>query len=149
MKVTELMTRQPICCSPSDSVQDAARLMSSYEVGALPVVEGKDNPRVVGIVTDRDLAIGALAEGRFDAKVSDVMTANPFTVREDADAVELERIMAENQVRRVPVVNAEGAVIGIVAQADLALSGGGVSVEDVGRVVGQISKPGSNNPSQQ
>jgi CBS domain-containing protein len=100
------------------------------------------------MVTDRDLTVGALAEGRFDARVSDVMTPNPFTVREDADVSELEEVMSEKQVRRVPVVNEQGAVIGIVAQADLALSNGGVSVDDVGRVVSQISEPGTNSRAQ-
>lgn len=148
MKVRDLMTPNPVCCSPSDSVQDAARLMGSYEVGSLPVVEAKENGRPVGIVTDRDLAIGALAEGRIDARVGDVMTPNPFTVGENDDVADVNRVMAERQVRRVPVVNDEGAVVGIVAQADLALSHGAVSESEVGRVVERISEPAGAVPSQ-
>ncbi|MEO8200278.1 MAG: CBS domain-containing protein [Gemmatimonadota bacterium] len=141
MKVHELMTKNPVCCAPSDSVQDAARLMAANEVGSLPVVDGNESGRPLGIVTDRDLAIGALAEGRIDARVSDVMTPNPFTVRDSDDVGEVNRIMSEEQVRRVPVVNDKGKVVGIVAQADLALSQGGVSVSEVGRVVERISEP--------
>lgn len=147
MKVRELMTPNPVCCSPGDSVQDAARLMGSNDVGSLPVVESRDNRRPLGMVTDRDLAIGALAEGRFDARVSDVMTANPFTVGEDDDVASVNRVMGERQVRRVPVVNQQGIVVGIVAQADLALSHGGISETEVGRVVERISEPEGATPA--
>src|SRR5688572_19084559 len=126
MKASDLMTPDPACITPNDSVQDAARMMGSYNVGSLPVVEGGDNKRIVGIVTDRDLALGVIGEGRFDAKVGDVMTPNPRTVRETDDADVVSRLMAEEQVRRVPVVNERGAIVGMIAQADLALAESGV-----------------------
>lgn len=141
MNARELMTPQPVCCSPGDSVQDAARMMGSYNVGSLPVVEGGDNTRIVGIVTDRDITIGAVAGGRFDATVGDVMTPNPHTVRESDDVRTVSRIMTEAQVRRVPVVDERGAVVGMIAQADLALSDGAVSDREVGKVVERISEP--------
>lgn len=143
MKVQELMTPKPVCCVPGDSAQDAARMMGSYNVGSLPVVQGGDDNRLLGIVTDRDLVVGALAEGRFDATVADLMTAKPHTVRETDDASVVGTLMAEQQVRRVPVVDERGHVVGIVAQADLALSAGGISDREVGRVVERISEPGS------
>ena len=146
MNASELMTAQPVTCSAGDAVQDAARMMESYNVGALPVVEGGDNTRIVGIVTDRDIAIGAVAAGRFDARVSDVMTPNPRTVRESDDVKKVARIMAEEQVRRVPVVNERGVVVGMIAQADLALNDQVVSDREVGRVVEKISEPTGPGP---
>jgi CBS domain-containing protein len=141
MKASELMTPQPASCAPGDSVQDAAKLMDSYDVGSLPVVEGGDNTRLAGIVTDRDITVRAVATGNFDAKVSDVMTANPSTVREDDDVASVAALMSERQVRRIPVVNASGAVVGMIAQADLALTDGPVSDREVGQVVERISEP--------
>ena len=146
MKASELMTPDPACITPGDSVQAAARLMGSYNVGSLPVVEGGDNKRLVGIITDRDVAIGAVAEGRMDATVGDVMTPNPRTVHEEDDASRVEAIMAEEQVRRVPVVNERGAVVGMIAQADLALAENGISDRTVGRVVEKISEPEGSGP---
>ena len=141
MKASELMTPQPACCTPGDSIQDAARQMDSYDVGSLPVIEGGDNTRIVGIVTDRDIAVRAVAAGRFDARVADVMTPNPNTVREDDDVGMVSRLMAEQQVRRIPVVNAKGAVVGMIAQADLALRDGPIGDREVGQVVERISEP--------
>lgn len=146
MKASDLMTPDPACITPNDSVQDAARMMGSYNVGSLPVVEGGDNKRLVGIVTDRDLALGVIGEGRFDAKVGDVMTPNPSTVRGDEDTESVARIMAEEQVRRVPVVDERGAVVGMIAQADLALAETGVSDRTVGEVVERISEPEGSGP---
>lgn len=140
MKASELMTAQPVSCSPGDSIQDAAKLMDAYDVGSLPVVEGGDNTRLTGIVTDRDITVRAVALGRFDARVADVMTGNPSTVRKDDDVDVVARIMAEEQVRRVPVVDERGAVIGMIAQADLALHDDVVSDRTVGRVVERISE---------
>lgn len=141
MKANELMTPQPACCTPADSIQDAARQMESYNVGSLPVVEGGDNTRIVGIVTDRDIAVRAVAAGRFEARVSDVMSPNPSTVREDDDVGMVAKLMAEQQVRRIPVVNAKGAVVGMIAQADLALRDGPIGDREVGQVVERISEP--------
>lgn len=140
MKASELMTAQPVSCSPGDSIQDAAKLMDAYDVGSLPVVEGGDNTRLTGIVTDRDITVRAVAIGRFDARVADVMTGNPSTVGKDDDVDTVARIMAEEQVRRIPVVDERGAVIGMIAQADLALHDDVVSDRTVGRVVERISE---------
>jgi CBS domain-containing protein len=91
-------------------------------------------------VTDRDITVRAVALGRFDARVADVMTGNPSTVRKDDDVDVVARIMAEEQVRRVPVVDERGAVIGMIAQADLALHDDVVSDRTVGQVVERISE---------
>jgi len=146
MKASDLMTPDPKCITPNDSAQDAARLMGSYNVGSLPVVEGGDNKRLIGIVTDRDLALGVIGEGRTDAKVGDVMTPNPRSVRADEGIDAISRIMSEQQIRRIPVVNEKGVVVGMIAQADLALAEQGVSDRTVGEVVERISQPEGPGP---
>jgi CBS domain-containing protein len=141
MLVRELMTASPACCKTSDSIQAAAKMLDSYDVGSLPVVEGNEGNRLVGIVTDRDLVINALADGNFDATVGDVMTAQPHAARENDDIARVQQIMSEEQVRRVPVVNEQGGVVGIISQADLALADGSVSERQVAKVVERISEP--------
>ena len=141
MKAREIMTATPAVCTPEDTIRDAARLMRDYDVGSLPVVENTGQNRLVGIVTDRDLAVGPLADGRFDARVSDVMTPNPSTVRESDDVEAVSRLMASEQVRRIPVVDDIGSVVGMVAQADLALADRAVSATRVEEVVESISRP--------
>ena len=142
MKASEIMTSRPCCCSPNDSLQDVARTMRDNDCGAIPVVE---HGRVVGIVTDRDLAVRALAEGkRADANVGDVITRDVCCCSADDDVKKVEKIMADNQVRRVPIVDADGRCVGIISQADLARAaqnGARVSEHEVAIVVEHISAP--------
>ena len=142
MKVREIMTPNPCCCSPTDSLRTVARTMRDHDCGAVPVIE---HGYVIGIVTDRDLAIRALADGNdADTKVVDVLTRNPRCCGLDDDLRDVERIMADHQVRRVPVVDADGSCVGIVAQADLAraaVNGERVSEREVALVVERISAP--------
>lgn len=116
--------------------------MREHDCGCLPVVEDQEAKRVVGVVTDRDLACRCLAEGKgADTRVEEAMSSDPSCCAADADVDEVERIMAERQVRRVPVVDAQGCCVGMVAQADLARQDRGVSDREVGRVVERISEP--------
>jgi CBS domain-containing protein len=141
MKAKEIMTSSPCVCSSEDSVADVARLMRDHDCGAVPIV---DDGCVVGIVTDRDLAIRALADGRgADTKAGEVMTASPCCCSGDDDIRDVEKIMADNQVRRVPIVDADGCCLGIISQADLARAaadGGRVSEQEVAIVVEAISE---------
>ncbi|HEU4448510.1 MAG TPA: CBS domain-containing protein [Gaiellaceae bacterium] len=133
--VRDVMTSGPKTVTRETSVVDAARLMGSEDVGPLPVVEGEE---LVGIVTDRDLVLRVLAEGRDPAAtvVGDVCSQSPVTVSPDADLSQALRLLAQHQVRRLPV--AEGKrVVGIVAQADIARE---LPNEDVGEVVEDISR---------
>ncbi len=143
MKVRHIMTSNPCCASPDDSAQLVASLMRDNDCGSVPLVDASGC--VVGIVTDRDLAVRALADGlSADTKVSRLMTANTWCAGVDDDVHDLERIMANKQVRRVPVVDGGGRVAGIVSQADLARAaadGGRVSDREVARVVERISEP--------
>jgi CBS domain-containing protein len=146
MKARELMTARPACCTPDETVEKAAQLMEANDCGCIPVVERTDRQNVIGVVTDRDVTIRAIARGRgADTRVADVMTSAPCCVSADADVEQLERVMSDNQIRRVVVTDEEGCCIGIVAQADLARAadrGREVSDEEVGRVVERISEPG-------
>jgi CBS domain-containing protein len=141
MKAKELMTPTPRVCTSDDRIVDAARMMRDYDVGSLPVVENSGTNRLIGIITDRDITVGPVADELFTATVADVMTPNPHTVRTDDDVSAVERVMKEQQVRRIPVVDELGSIVGVIAQADLALADRGPSDRDVGRVVEEISRP--------
>lgn len=145
MKAQEIMTTNPACCTPDDTAQEAARLMAECDCGVLPVVADRQTMRLVGVVTDRDLAVRGLAQGKgADSRVRDLMTAHPLCGSPDDDLKEVERAMAENQVRRVPIVDRGGRAVGIVAQADLARAAErrkGISDREVARVVEKISEP--------
>lgn len=121
-KCSEVMTRDPVCCEPDESVTHAAQIMRQEDIGSLPVVDAHASRRLVGIVTDRDIVMKVIAEGRGveHATVRDAMTASPASCRETDDVDEAVRRMAERQVRRMPVVDAEGRLSGIIAQADVA-----------------------------
>ena len=134
--IRDLMTSNPTTVEPDKTVVDAAKLMSKKDAGLIPIVEGQ---KLVGTITDRDIAIRVVAEGKDpqSTKVSDVMTSRIVTVEPDQDLDEALRLMAENKVRRLPVVEEDGKVVGIVAQADVAKHS---SDEQTGEVVQQISQ---------
>jgi CBS domain-containing protein len=135
----DLMTDSPAVCTPQTSSQDAARLMQDNDCGSLPVVESRDSLKLIGMVTDRDLALRVLGRG-LDANtpVREAMTKNVASVKVDDDLKAVERVMTGQQVRRVPVVDGNGRVAGIVAQADLARALG--TSPEVSRVVEKISQ---------
>ena len=116
----DIMTRDPVCVGPDDSVQTAAQLMKSNHVGPIPVID-RDG-KLVGIVTDRDLAIKVVAEDRTprDTKIADVMSRDPFTCGPNDDVEQVIQTMEEHQVRRIPIVDEECCLVGIVSQADVA-----------------------------
>jgi CBS domain-containing protein len=141
MTCRELMTSNPTFCVPGDTALRAAEIMRDENVGPVPVVADADDLRVLGIVTDRDLTVRLIADGRAPeaTRVDDVMTANPVTCREEDDIQDALEAMSRNQVRRVPVVDGEGRLIGIIAQADVARL---LDEKEVGDVVEDISQPG-------
>jgi CBS domain-containing protein len=105
---SDLMTRSAVWCLPSDLVGSVAQLMKQEEVGLLPVVDDQQAKRVIGVITDRDLALNVLAEGRRPdiTAIGDVMTANPVTCRADEALDSALSAMAQHQIRRVPIVKA-------------------------------------------
>ena len=121
-KCSEVMTSKPVCCGPDDVVARAAKLMKVGNIGSIPVVENDQNRKLVGIVTDRDLALHIVAEGR-DAKstkVKAVMTADVVTCLADDDLQKALEAMATHQLRRIPIVDSANTLVGIIAQADVA-----------------------------
>ena len=119
--IRDAMTPNPTTVEPSTTVREAAQKMKSEDVGSLPIVEGN---RLVGVVTDRDLAIRVLAEGKdAETAVSEIASKDVVTVDPQQGLEEAARLMAEHQVRRLPVCEEDGKLVGVVAQADVAQSG--------------------------
>ena len=140
MLCSEIMTRNPECCLPSDSVMKAAQLMKSEDVGPIPIVADKDGKRLTGIVTDRDLAIKIVAEAR-DPKttnVEDVMSSDIVSCKDNDDVKTALKLMEDYQVRRIPVVDQRDQLLGIIAQADVATRLGNANV--AGKVVKEVSQ---------
>jgi CBS domain-containing protein len=121
MQVHDVMTRDPEVIAPDATLQKAAEMMRSLDVGSLPVVDGD---RLAGVVTDRDIAVRGVASGADPktAKVRDAMTKELVYCNEDQDVGEAARLMRENQVRRLPVLSGDGLLVGVVALADLAVN---------------------------
>jgi len=121
-KCNEVMTKNPICCLPNDMVAKVAQLMKSKDIGPVPIIENEQTKKLVGIVTDRDLALKIVAEGR-DAKstkAEEVMTRKVVTCRGEDDVQKALDAMSEHQLRRIPVVDNDNRIVGIIAQADVA-----------------------------
>ena len=121
-KCSEVMTKDPVCCLANDSVEKAAQILKRENIGAVPVIETEQAGRLVGIVTDRDLALKVIAAG-LDPKttnVNTVMTHEVVTCRPDDDVQNALNAMAGHQLRRIPVVDDENRIVGIISQADVA-----------------------------
>jgi len=139
-KCIDVMTKDPVCCLPNESAETAAQLMRSQNVGSIPVIEDKTTKRLLGIVTDRDLVMKVIAEGE-DPKTmrtAQVMSKDPVTCHIDSSVEEVFKAMCDRQVRRIPVVDGSGTLVGIIAQADVALRSG--ELEKTGVIVKEISR---------
>jgi CBS domain-containing protein len=134
--IRDLMTQSPRTVDTAGSAVDAARLMRDEDVGLIPIVE---SDRLVGTITDRDIAVRLVAEGKSPEKtrVADIASRELVTIDPDQDVDEALRLMAKHQVRRLPVVEEDGKLVGIVAQADIAKH---VPAVQTGDVVEKISK---------
>jgi len=139
MQVKDVMTRGAECVKPSNSLQEAAQRMKALDVGPLPVCG--DNDRLVGMITDRDITIRAVAEGCDPGKttVKDVMTPDVVYCYEDQDVKEAARQMKDNQVRRLIVLNRDKRLVGIVSLGDLAVETGDRHL--VGDALETVSQP--------
>ena len=143
MQVRNIMTDNPACCTPDTNLQEVARMMLDHDCGAIPVVESKENKRPIGVITDRDITVRAVAKGDnpLDLTVDAVMTKDIVTVKADSKVEECVRLMEENQVRRIPVVDDQGNCIGMVAQADIAVK----TENKAENMVEEVSKASANN----
>jgi CBS domain-containing protein len=130
----DAMTADPTTVEAGTSLTEAAQLMKSEDVGALPVV---DNGRLTGMITDRDIAIRAVAEGKLDVTVGEIASKDVVSIDPQQSLAEAARLMAQRQLRRLPVCEEDGRLVGIVAQADVAETG---HDELTGEVVQRISQ---------
>lgn len=140
MQISELMTETPATVTRDSSLQEAAEKMRDNDCGALPVVGNKDGRRPIGIITDRDITVRVVAEGKnpLDQRVENAMTESTVTVTRDSSDEEAERLMKENKIRRLVVVGDDGSVVGMVSQADIARR---EPEEETGEVVSEVSEP--------
>jgi len=136
MKVQDLMTSNVTSCSPDTCCEEAAKLMKEQNVGSIPITEGK---KLIGIVTDRDIVVNCVAAGIpcKETHVEQVMTRNPVTCTPDTDAHDAARLMASEQIRRLPVVQ-QGNLIGICSLGDLAVVD--IHVNEAGEALSGISE---------
>jgi len=139
-KCSDVMTRNPVSARPDDTVASVARLMKENDIGPVPIVDDNNSKRLVGIVTDRDLAIKVVAAGRDpqSTPVREVMTTNVITCRDDDDIETALDAMSTQQLRRIPVVDDGNMLLGIIAQADIATRMN--EPEKTGEVVKDISE---------
>jgi CBS domain-containing protein len=138
----DVMTEDPICCLPQDTVDKVAQIMKREDIGSVPVVTSHDTNKLIGIVTDRDLALKVVGEGRNprQTEVEAVLTPQPWTCLADDLLSVAVKIMSERQVRRIPVVDESGHILGIIAQADIATRT--ADAQQTAEVVEEISQPG-------
>jgi CBS domain-containing protein len=145
MKAQDIMSKDPTCVTPDTSLADAARLMKTENIGVVPVVDSANSRRLVGVLTDRDIAIRAVAEGRDGGttSVGHIMTSKVHT-RSQTDSVgDVMDLMGREQVRRIPIVDDNGTLVGIIAQADIVLEAKDDSKAE--KTVEKISQPTSKH----
>src|SRR5713226_3746308 len=125
MHISEVMTKNPTCCTPSGTAQMVARIMKEQDTGIVPVVENNESRKLIGVVTDRDLCLGVVAEGKEpkSVQVKSCMTDKVVSCRPEDDLDKVIKLMQDNQVRRIPVVDAQNQIVGIVSLADVVRHG--------------------------
>ena len=140
--IRDLMTPNPECVSEKDSIRDVARIMKDQDTGVVPVVDGK---KIIGLITDRDIVVRGLAEGKNleNVRVNELMTRSIRSVREDSSVDEALELMGSAEIRRVPVVNQNDELVGIVSLGDIASQANRDG--KVGQTVETISEAPPNN----
>jgi CBS domain-containing protein len=142
MKVRAIMTKNPVCCWPSSSTLSAALLMQETDTGIVPVIQDPFTPRLIGVVTDRDLCLYVVASGRDPSSswVEGCMTRDPVCCAEKDDVSLALDLMKTHQVRRLPVVNERHEVVGMLSLGDLVRKAG-IEASVVGTVLQSICQP--------
>jgi CBS domain-containing protein len=143
MKAQDIMSTNPRCVTPEQDVREAARIMKDENVGVVPVVERDGSRKLIGMLTDRDIAIRVVAEGKSSAQVREVMSGNPRTAKADDSVDDVMDLMGREQVRRIPVVDERGELVGIVAQADIVREA--MDEKKAERTIEKISEPGGRH----
>ena len=145
MNVEDIMTSNPVCCTPETKLEDVARMMVDCDCGEIPVVESFESKVCVGVVTDRDIVCRVVAKGMnpLEVQVSECMTKPTLTVDIQSSLEDACQLLEENQIRRVPVTE-DGKICGIVSLADIAEE---LGRKESGQVLRQVSKPTSSASS--
>ncbi len=145
MKIQDIMTRDPSCVTADASVREAAQVMKREDVGIVPVVDGQSKRQLVGVVTDRDIAVRCIADGKDGTcRVRDVMSTDDLaTCRESDDVDNVMNAMRTEKVRRIPIVDERGSLVGIVSQADVLRKT--QDANRAGQTVERISEPGGRH----
>ena len=146
MQVREIMTENPATATPDMGLKEVARLMKDCDCGAIPVVDGQDNCRPIGVVTDRDIVIRCLADGKnpLDCKAGDAMSSQVITIYADERLEDALRAMEENEIRRIVVVDENDQCIGMLSQADIALNAPAAQTAELVRDVSEPTEGASN-----
>ncbi len=139
-KARDIMTENPVCCTPGTTLEEAARLMLHHDVGEIPVVEDDSERSLVGVITDRDITCRVVALGRnpLEMKVVDCMSAPAISVFPDSTLEWASEVMQANQIRRVPVAERNGRCVGIISLADIARE---ESPRMSGEIVREVTRP--------
>ena len=123
-KCKEVMTQSPSCCVPEDSPEKAVEMMKAQNVGSIPIINNYTDYKLVGIITDRDIALKIVGMG-YDPKktaLREIMSEDPISCNEEDNIDVALESMAKYQIRRIPIINQEKRIVGIIAQSDIALS---------------------------
>ena len=147
MKIKHVMTKDPTCCVPSDTAQRAASLMRGEQAGVVPVIENEQSQKIVGVVTDRDLCMNVVAEGRDPAttRVEECMTSAVVTCSSQDSVEKATQLMRENQIRRIPIIDEQRRLVGIVSMADI-VGRANVKTTETHETLKSVSAP-SSEPS--
>lgn len=143
MQVKDIMTSNPGCCTPGTSLEEVAKMMVDHDCGCIPVVDGNDTKMPVGMITDRDITCRVVAQGKnpLELTARDAMTSTVLSVTPETSLEDCLNLMEDGQVRRIAVVDENGAVCGILAQADIAENAGDRATAEV---VQEVSRAGAN-----
>lgn len=139
MKVRDVMTEGPECCTPETSLQQVAQMMVDCDCGCIPVVDDQDSKMPIGMITDRDITCRVVAQGKnpLELTAADAMTSTVVSVTPETSFEECLNLMEESQIRRIAVVDENGVICGIVAQADIALK---ADESETAEVVQEVSR---------
>jgi CBS domain-containing protein len=143
MQVKDIMTSNPACCTPGTSLEEVAKMMVDHDCGCIPVVDGNDTKMPVGMITDRDITCRVVAQGKnpLELTARDAMTSTVLSVTPETSLEDCLNLMEDGQVRRIAVVDENGAVCGILAQADIAENAGDRATAEI---VQEVSRAGAN-----
>lgn len=145
-QVQEVMSKNPVCCTADQTVQDVAKTLRDQNIGSVPVIANQQSRRLEGVVTDRDLCCTVIADGKDpkNTKVSDSMSRNPVACKPQDSLEDCMKLMQQRKIRRVPIVDDHNRVIGIIAQADVSVA---AEPEKVHKTVVEISKAPAQQPA--